>query len=249
MSYKFQAMKIADQVKEVVNKTPDGVILTVNDFGVEPENQQALVMLLSRMVRNGELEKVSKGKYYKPQKSIFGTLGPSQNEIAKDFLVKGGKTVGYITGTSAFASMGLTTQITSALLIGTSKYRRPVKRGNTVISFLVQLNTIDEVNIPLLRILDAIKLIREIPATTPDESILKISKIIESLETKKIESLVSLSKTYTSYVRAILGAILEDINSGPEYITNIRKTLNGTTNYKLPISQSALPTKRNWNII
>ena len=42
-------MKIADIVKEVVNKTPDGVILTVDDFGVDPENQQALVMSLSRM--------------------------------------------------------------------------------------------------------------------------------------------------------------------------------------------------------
>ena len=143
-------MLIADKIKEVVRNTPEGVILTIADFGIDPEYQQALVMSLSRMVRNGELEKVSKGKYYKPRNSIFGTLGPSQNEIAKDFLVKGGKTIGYITGTSAFSVMGLTTQITSSLLIGTSKYRRPVKRGRTVISFLVQSNPVTEENIPLL---------------------------------------------------------------------------------------------------
>ena len=61
------------------------------------------------------------------QKSEFLVIliGPSPNEIAKDFLVEGGKTIGYITGTSA----------------------------------LVQSNPVTEENIPLLRILDAIKLI------------------------------------------------------------------------------------------
>lgn len=249
MPYTYKAMKIADIVKEVVNKTPDGVILTVDDFGVDPENQQALVMSLSRMVKNGELEKISKGKYYKPKKSIFGLLGPSQNEIAKDFLVKGGKTVGYITGTSAFASMGLTTQISSALLIGTAKYRRPVKRGETIISFIVQANPITESNIPLLRILDAIKLIREIPATTPDEVVKQIIIIISNLSIDDLARLTSLSETYTSYVRAVLGAILEYLSSDMNVIAKVRSTLNGTTNYRLPISEYALPTKRNWNII
>lgn len=141
-------MLIADKIKEVLRNTPEGVILTIADFGIDPEYQQALVMSLSRMVRNGELEKVSKGKYYKPRNSIFGTLGPSQNEIAKDFLVKGGKTIGY-----------------------------------------------------------------------------------------------------TPYVHAILGAILEHNAADADIISQVRKSLNGTTNYKQPISESVLPTKRNWNII
>ena len=208
-------MLIADKIKEVVRNTPEGVILTIADFGIDPEYQQALVMSLSRMVRNGELEKVSKGKYYKPRNSIFGTLGPSQNEIAKDFLVKGGKTIGYITGTSA----------------------------------LVQSNPVTEENIPLLRILDAIKLIREIPATTPDEAVSQIGRIIGGLSPSEQKNLVSLSKGYTPYVRAILGAILEHNAADADIMSQVRKSLNGTTNYKQPISESVLPTKRNWNII
>lgn len=242
-------MLIADKVKEIVNSTPTGVILTVSDFGIKPESQQALVMYLSRLVRSGELEKVSKGKYYKPKISIFGTLGPSQSEIAKDFLVKGGTVVGYITGATAFASMGLTTQITSSLMIGTSKYRRIVKRGDTTISFLSQSNPISEENIPLLRILDAIRLFRDIPATTPDEVVVRISRIIGSLPSSEIYRLIALSEGYTSYVRAILGAILEFDGTDREKFQIVRRTLNGTTNYKLPITETALPTKRNWNII
>ena len=185
------------------------------------------------------------------QKSEFLVIliGPSPNEIAKDFLVEGGKTIGYITGTSAFSAMGLTTQITSSLLIGTSKYRRPVKRGRTVISFLVQSNPVTEENIPLLRILDAIKLIREIPATTPDEAVSQIGRIIGGLSPSEQKNLVSLSIGYTPYVRAILGAILEHNAADADIMSQVRKSLNGTTNYKQPISESVLPTKRNWNII
>lgn len=242
-------MIISDKIKEKVRNTPDGVILTVADFGIEAEYQQALVMALSRMVRSGELEKVSKGKYYKPKKTVFGQLGPSQSEVAKDFLMKGDKIVGYVTGTAAFASMGLTTQISSSLLIGTSKYRRSVKRGDTTISFIVQPNTITKENIPLLRLLDAIKLIREIPATTPDKAIGLISRSISALSPSERKKIAELSAEYTAYVRALLGAILENIGAEESIVSEVRSTLNGTTNYKLPLSESALPTKRNWNIL
>ena len=43
----------------------------------------------------------------------------------------------YITGTAAFASMGLTTQISSSILVGTNKYRRPITRNGVKISFLL----------------------------------------------------------------------------------------------------------------
>lgn len=35
-------MLIADKIKEVVRNTPGGVILTIADFGIDPEYQQAL---------------------------------------------------------------------------------------------------------------------------------------------------------------------------------------------------------------
>ena len=62
-------------------------------------------------------------------------------------------------------------------------------------------------------------------------------------------TLVSLSNGYTPYVRAILGAILEHNAADADIMSQVRKSLNGTTNYKQPISESVLPTKRNWNII
>ena len=103
-------MIIGNEVKKKIADTPDGIILTIGDFNVPMQYQGALVKALNRLTNQGTLQRLSKGKYYKPRKTIFGTLKPVPEEITKDFLEKNGKLVGYITGNSAFASMGLTTQ-------------------------------------------------------------------------------------------------------------------------------------------
>ena len=239
-------MLIADQIKERLKSVPDGVVLTLKDFNVAPQYEIALVKSLSRLVAKGELEKISKGRYYKPRKTMFGTLKPAPSEIAKDFLEKEGQLIGYITGTAAFAMMGLTTQITSSIMIGSNKYRRPLKRREYNISFLLQPNQINEKNIPLLRILDAIRLIREIPAVTPNECIIRLAQLITSLSKKDQEELCALAEVYTPYVRAHLGAIME-MNNMDTY--NLKTSLSGVTKYKLPISDGVLPTKQNWNIL
>ncbi|MBR6041865.1 MAG: hypothetical protein IKP37_04435 [Paludibacteraceae bacterium] len=239
-------MIIANQIKSKLDSTECGVVLTMGDFGIEAKYQPALVKALNRLVSRGDLEKISKGKYFKPQKSIFGILKPSTSEIVKDFLEKDGKTVGYITGATAFASMGLTTQISSVVLIGTNFYRRPLERGAHKVSFLLQRNEITEETIPLLRILDAFRLIKDIPATTPDESLNVLKKIIAGLSAERQLQLVDLASKYTPYVRALLGAVFEILGKDTN---KLNKQLNGVTYYKIPISEKCLPNKKNWNII
>ena len=239
-------MVIARRIKEKLSSTPAGVVLTIKDFGVEMRHQPALAKALSRLVLQGELQKIAKGKYYVPKKTVFGTLKPSDSEIVKDFLEQNGKIVGYITGTAAFASMGLTTQISSSILVGVNKYRRPIIRNGVKVSFLLQRNTITSGNIPLLRILDSLRLIRGIQAESPDESLMNISKAIEVLSRNEKQELAELSLEYTPYVRALLGAIYENLGIETDIVSG---SLNGVTSYKLPISEKVLPNKRNWNII
>ena len=125
----------------------------------------------------------------------------------------------YITGTAAFASMGLTTQISSSILVGTNKYRRPITRNGVKISFLLQENAITSSNIPLLRILDALRLIKDIPATSPDDCVMNICKAINALSMEQKRELVELSLAYTPYVRALLGAIYENMELETETIS------------------------------
>ncbi len=238
-------MVIGEQIKQKIASFQDGVVFTISDFGFDPDNDPALAKALSRMTASGELCKVSKGKYYKPKETMLGRIKPVSSEIVKDLLEKDGETIGYITGPQAFVAMGLTSQISSAIMIGSGKYRRPLQRGEYKISFLKQDNPITKDNIELLRILDAIKLIREIPAVSPDAACKAIISLIQSLPPQSSGELERLSLAYTSYVRALLGAILEYIGRPT---TLVRKSLNGVTSYRLPVSESALPNKSNWNI-
>ena len=135
-------MKVSEKVANTVDSLPVDYIFTYSDFRIEVKSKYAVVKALNRMVASGKISKLSKGRFYKPRKTPFGVLQPSPYQIAKDFLEQNGELVGYITGYSAYNSLGLTTQIPSTLQIGTNKYRRAIKRGMYNISFIVQPNKI-----------------------------------------------------------------------------------------------------------
>ena len=84
-------MVVSRQIKDKLSSTPAGVILTIRDFGLEMRYQQALVKALSRLVQQGGLQRIAKGKYYVPKKTIFGMLKPTESELIKDYLVQNGK--------------------------------------------------------------------------------------------------------------------------------------------------------------
>lgn len=241
-------MNISKEIRKKIVVFPDDYVFKASDFEMESQNQSAVVKALNRMAATGEISKLSKGKFYKPRKTQFGELKPSAYQIAKDYIERDGKLIGYITGYSAYNALGLTTQISSYIQIGTNKSRRAVKRDKYTISFIMQQNTITKKNIEILRILDAVRFIREIPATTPNEACIRLKEIIKDLNDEQKEMLVKCSLKYTNYVRALCGAILEDIGYDGNSLDNIRKSLNGVTNYHLPISESVLPNKQNWRI-
>lgn len=238
-------MIISDNIKKIIQDIPEGRVFSISDFAIDPQYDMALAKLLSRMSAKGEIKKVAKGKYYKPLVTSLGTLSPVTSELVKDFLEKNGKVIGYVTGTQAFSSMGIGSQISGSILIGTNKYRRALSRGDYTVHFLKQENEITEHNIELLRILDAVRLIREIPSVSPSDACSSLIEIIRTLDSHKQKELGTLALVYTNYVRAIVGAIFETLSLPT---SDLRNSLNGVSSYKLPISESALPTKSNWRI-
>ena len=241
-------MNITKEIKRKIATFSDDYVFAASDFELGLQNQSAVVKALNRMTASGEITKLAKGKFYKPRKTQFGDLKPSAYQIAKDYIERDGKLIGYITGYSAYNALGLTTQISSYIQIGTNKSRRAVKRDKYTISFILQQNTITKKNIEILRILDAVRFIREIPGTTPDEACVRLKEIVKDLNENQKAMLVRCSLKYTNYVRALCGAMLENIGCDDSLLEYVRKSLNGVTNYYLPISESVLPNKQNWRI-
>ena len=239
-------MTLVKEIRNRVLEFKEGKVVTLADFGVPVERQPSLNVTLNRLVAEGVLKRLSKGRFFKERQSVFGVLPPSEMEVVKDFLVKNGQTVGYITGTQSFAEMGLTTQVSSKLLVGTNKYRRTVKRGDYEVSFLLQPNPIRENEIEKYRLLDALRLVREIPATTPDDAVRFLIGLLERMKDKDRLRLTELAQGYTPYVRALLGAMLEQVGFSAY---GLKQGLNGVTSYKLPVTESVLANKKKWNIV
>ena len=69
--------------------------------------------------------------------------------------------------------------------------------------------------------------------------------IIRAFSPEKRRELESLSLAYANYVHALLGSMYGCIG---ESAPSVRRVLSGVRSYKLPISESALPSNSNWNI-
>lgn len=241
-------MKTSEYITFTLNRLPKGYVFTYTDFTTEVNKKEAVVKFLNRMVKAGKIAKLSKGKYYKPENTPFGELMPEQKQIVKDLLEENGKVTGYLTGYSIYNQLGLTTQVSNTIQIGKNQIRPNFKRERYSISFIRQKNTITKENIPLLQILDAIRYIKKIPDTTIELACRRLISIIGELPIQDKEKLVRLAQKYSPAMRALLGAILDELN---EFVLSesLLKTLNPITKFKLSGSNKALGFTEKWNIL
>jgi hypothetical protein len=190
---------------------------------------------------------LSKGRYYKTRTTEFGELLPDSYEIVKDLLEENGKPIGYITGYQIFNELGLTTQVSAILQIGTIKDKKNFQRSYYRIKFVKQWNTITKENIPLLQLLDCLRFFKNIPDSTPAKSSQRLLQLLSELDYSQRNKIKKLSLKYTPQVIALLGAMLETLYPN-EDVEMLRKALNFQTFYNLSIPQDVLPTQKRWNI-
>ena len=213
-------MIITREVQKRLEDFQPDYVFTYRDLNLPAETSESIIKMLNRLAGEGYLAKISKGRFYKPKKSVFGTLKPRQEELVKDLLEKNGKRIGYLTGYSVFNRLGLTTQVP---------------------------NMITKDNIPLLQLLDAIRFIKEIPDTTIEASYRRIAFLVGELGRREKEKMVALAEAYPPMVRALLGTIIEN-DCGMAKAQPLWDSLNPVTVYKLGINEDTLPNKKKWRI-
>lgn len=240
-------MKIASYISNTIDRFSAGYVFTYESFRLKVENKEAAIKALNRMVASGKIVKLSKGKYYKPEKTVFGNLAPSQYQVVKDLLEENGKTVGYLTGYSIYNQLGLTTQVSNTIQIGKNEVRPSFKRGRYSISFIKQKNTVTKDNIPMLQLLDAVRYIKKIPDATLEKSCIRFLSIIKELSENDKNTLVRLALKYPPSTRALIGAILDELKI--EVPNTLYKSLNPITKYAFPLVDKVLSKTSKWNIV
>ena len=238
---------MANIVRETIEKFDCGYVFTPSDFPVEKCQIASVNRMLNYMVERNEICRISKGRFYKPKITEFGAMKPNTYEVVKDLLEKDGKTVGYLTGYSAFNELGLTTQVSFILQIGIPNEKNPIKRGLYRIHFVKQHNEITKENVYLLQLLDSLRFFRNIPDSMPDEKCSRILLLLKRLTKEDKEEIKKLSLKYTPQATALLGAMFETLNP-KENTEKMYSILNPQSFYKLGISENILLNQKKWNI-
>lgn len=234
-------MSVAKITRKFVEGLEDAKLFTYED--IPSSNKTSIAIQLSRLFKSGIIKKVSKGKFYKPKKRAFGEVGPTSNDKISTFLNNNN----YETGSNSFRQLGLTTQLSKEITIASDKAYKKIKIDNINLKFVPKRVNANKDEIYLVQILDALKDIKRIPATTPNEVIKYLKEIIKSETLDNQIKLTKFSLKYTPRTRALLGAIMKNIgNSNCAY--ELKTTLNPMTTFKINIDDEALNGKKYWNI-
>lgn len=236
---------VAEKIRKKIESGGSDRLWTYAHFASLPT--QAVAAALSRLKKDGIIERVRKGVYYKPKETRFGRTVPDAARVAVEIL-KGRKMRWGISGLPIYNALGLTTQISAIPTFD-------VERNSGIRSLRVNAKT--KVRVKAGRnlknmspeergVLDALRDIKSIPDTDPAEIVRRVADLSES-ERIDFEKLVKLSKDEPPRVKALLGTIGDMLGKGDEILRPLKDSLNPTTSYKLGIS-TVIPEAEAWKI-
>ena len=240
-------MKIAQKIEKQINKIKEGATFKYQQLSIEQNEYSAATKAIERFIEKGIIKRVSTGVFYKPKQTIFGELKPNEEELLKPYLFQNNKRVAYITGTSLYNKMGLTTQISKNIKIASRDKRITISIGNIKGTPVKSYVDVTDKSFYLLEILDALKDFKKIPNLDKSSAIKILSNRLKELNTNEIKQLIKCVLSYPPRVRSFLGALLEKVDSSIELIT-LKKSLNPLSEYNYGINKSLLSTAPNWNI-
>ncbi|MEX2589605.1 MAG: DUF6088 family protein [Chitinophagales bacterium] len=240
-------MTVTQKIKKQINRFAEGTTFKYEQLGIATQEYIATAKALERLIEKGAIKRISTGVFYKPKKTVFGELKPSEEEILKPYLFEKGKRIAYITGTSLYNQMGLTTQVPKTIKIASRSKRITVSRGNIKAMPTKSYVDVTDKNFYLLELLDALKDFKKIPDLNKNSAIKILSKKLKKLNSSETELLIKCGLVYPPRVRAFLGALLENIKKSDD-LTRLKKSLNPLSEYEYGINEKELPTAENWNI-
>ncbi|HEX7358604.1 MAG TPA: hypothetical protein VF270_12910, partial [Ignavibacteriaceae bacterium] len=135
-----------------------------------------------------------------------------------------------------------------SIKIASRDKRIKINRGSLKANAVKSYAEVTESNFEILGLLDAFKDIKQIPDTSTNQAVKRLSAILKEFDKKQIETLIRYALLYPPRVRALIGAILQNIGYKNKMLEKLKKSLNPFSIIKLAIKEKELPTQNNWYI-
>ena len=239
-------MNVAQRIERTIAGMQDGTVFKYQELGIASNEYSAAAKAIERLKKKGVVDSASAGVFYKPKKTVFGPLKPSEEELIKPYLYENNKRIAYITGTALYNRMGLTTQVPQNISIASRDKRVITRIGNIQVRPVKSYVDVTDKNYPLLELLDALKDLKIIPDMDRNRAASNLIGQFGATPDKR--ELVKLALRYPPRVRALTGAILEQVGL-KEITAPLQKSINPLSAYNYGISKDVLPTLTNWNIL
>lgn len=184
----------------------------------------AVAKALSRLAQKGELQRVGKGVYYRAAPTSFGPSIPGASAIAAETLTA----PVHLAGLSAANALGLSTQNPRRPEYATPAPGPPTALRDAVVHTgrPMQRAALSSEDGALLEIL------RERAQSSdlsPEETGSRLLRLLADEE--RFNRLVRAAMTEPPRVRAMLGALGEELNMPPRVLRQLRKSLNPLSRY------------------
>ena len=240
-------MKVAEKIETSINKMVDGTTFKYQGLNIAPDEYPAAAKAIERLIKKGLINRASTGVFYKPKKTVFGNLKPMEEELLKPYLFDDGKRIAYITGTSLYNRMGLTTQVPKNIRVASRSKRIVTKVGSIQVKPVKSYLDVTNDNYYLMELLDVLKDFKIIPDTEKKQVIKFMLQKIKNLSNREKKEFVEIALKYPPRVRAFAGAILNEINF-VKPVEDLKKSINPLTIYEFGLNKKQLSTIEYWNI-
>jgi hypothetical protein len=182
----------------------------------------AVAQALSRLTHQGKIERLSKGVYYSARDTAFGKSRPNPAEIRK--LADKSRAV-FPSGIAAANLLGFTTQSARHSEVATSSPSLPRKLvGSDTVIHTRRPEAWASLSDTDAAILDFLRRAGRTSELSPEETIRRTMTLLS--EKGRFESLLRVAPTEPPRVRAIIGAIGEQLGKNRAALRRLRGTLN-----------------------
>lgn len=226
------------QVRQLVEQSGER-LWRFQDFSDLPSS--AVAQALSRLSRAGVLERLSKGVYYHPRATAFGMSRPNPSSIR--MLASHRKKV-FPAGVSAANQLGFTTQTTRTTEVATSSLSLPRKlMGHETVIHSRRPEAWAALTEEEAALLDFLRRRGDTSELSPKAT---VERLLQLISVKgRFERLLSVADTEPPRVRAMLGAIGQQLGKRPRVLAELREELNPLTRFDFGVL-SKLTFARDW---
>jgi hypothetical protein len=201
----------------------------------------AAAQALSRLARAGFIQRLSMGTYYRSRESSFGKTRPNPNTISK--IATRTKSI-FPAGITAANQLGFTTQTPSRSEISTSAGSIPKKLvGNDAIIHTHRPEAWNILTMNEAALLEFMRRGGRDSELSPEETLMRMRDLIS--KAKLFKNLLEAAPSEPPRVRAIIGALGEDIGANRKDLAVLHRSLNPLSKFDFGIF-AKLPNAKEW---